>query len=205
MMKLHEASASPFARKCLVCAEETGLWVEIELVTRGGTPLLTDNMPVGQNPLGKIPVLEREDGPALYDSRVITQYLNARAKADLYPEARRFETLTLEATADGIMDAAVLMVYEGRCRDDAQQSSDWVEAQWAKVTRALDALEAMWMSHLKGPLDMGQIAVGCALAYLDFRHGKRDWRSSRPALAEWEAEFSMRRSMVITMPLDPQP
>ncbi|PLS23050.1 glutathione S-transferase family protein [Neptunicoccus cionae] len=199
-MKLHWAPASPFARKCLVCAKETG--VELELVTRGGTPLMTDNMPLEQNPLGKIPALERVDGPALYDSRVITQYINAQGNGSLYPAARLWEVLTLEATADGIMEAAVLMIYEGRVRPEELRFPDWVEAQWAKIERSLDAIEARWMSHLSGPLDAAQIAVGSALAYLDFRHGGRDWRTGRDGLAAWEAEFSKREAMVETMPKD---
>ncbi|GGA16710.1 glutathione S-transferase family protein [Neptunicoccus cionae] len=199
-MKLHWASASPFARKCLVCAKETG--VELELIARGGTPLMTDNMPLEQNPLGKIPTLERADGPALYDSRVITQFINAQGGGSLYPVARNWEVLTLEATADGIMEAAILMIYEGRVRPEELRFPDWVEAQWAKVERALDALEARWLSHLSGPLDAAQIAVGCALAYLDFRHGNRDWRKGRDGLAAWEAEFAKRESMVETMPKD---
>ena len=197
-MKLHWNPASPFVRKCLVCAAEVG--VELELVTRAGTPLLTDNMPLEQNPLGKIPALERPDGPAIYDSRVITRYLSAQGEGEFYPEARIWEVLTLEATADGIMDAAVLMVYEGRTRPEDKQFDGWVEAQWLKVARALDAIEERWMSHLAGPLDAAQIGVGIALEYLDFRHDGRGWRDGRPQLAAWQAEFSKRESMVNTVP-----
>ena len=154
--------------------------VELEIFVRGGTPLLIDNMPVEQNPLGKIPALERAGGPAIYDSRVITRYIAAQGAGNLYPEARIWEVLTLEATADGIMEAAVLMVYEGRVRPEDKQYPEWIEAQWLKVSRSLDALEERWMSHLAGPLDAAQIAVGCALPYLDFRHGDRDWRAGRP-------------------------
>nr|WP_323777659.1 glutathione S-transferase C-terminal domain-containing protein [Amylibacter sp.] len=199
-MKLHWAPASPFARKCVVCAAEAG--VELELFLRGGTPILTANMPLEQNPLGKIPALERADGPAIYDSRVITRYLDSVGNGGLYPDARIWEVLTLEATADGIMDAAIMMVYEGRVRPEAIQYPDWVEAQWAKITRSLDALEARWMSHLSGPLDAAQIAVGCALAYLDFRLGARNWREGHAVLAAWEAEFAKRETMVASMPKD---
>jgi glutathione S-transferase len=198
IMKLHWNPASPFARKCVVCADEAG--VELEIFVRGGTPLLIDNMPVEQNPLGKIPALERAGGPAIYDSRVITRYIAAQGAGNLYPEARIWEVLTLEATADGIMEAAVLMVYEGRVRPEDKQYPEWIEAQWLKVSRSLDALEERWMSHLAGPLDAAQIAVGCALPYLDFRHGDRDWRAGRPALAAWEAEFAKRESMVKSVP-----
>jgi glutathione S-transferase len=197
-MKLHWNPASPFARKCVVCADEGG--VELEIHVRGGTPLIIDNMPVEQNPLGKIPALERSGGPAIYDSRVITRYIDAQGSANLYPEARIWEVLTLEATADGIMEAAVLMVYEGRTRPEEKQFPDWVEAQWLKVERSLDAIEQRWMSHLAGPLDAAQIGVGIALEYLDFRHEGRDWRAGRPQLAAWSAEFSKRDSMAETVP-----
>jgi glutathione S-transferase len=131
---------------------------------------------------------------------VICRYLDARAGADLYPPARIWDVLTLEALADGILDAAVLMVYEGRCRPEAGRSADWVEAQWEKVDRALAVLDTRWMSHLSGRLDMGQIAVGCALGYLDFRHGDRAWRQGRAALADWERAFAELPAMRETRP-----
>ena len=111
-----------------------------------------------------------------------------------------WEVRTLEATADGIMDAAILMVYEGRIRPEDLRYDTWVEAQWSKAARSLDALEALWISHLAGPLDMGQIAVACALSYLDFRHPDRDWRAGRGALAAWHATFAARPSMDATKP-----
>ncbi|MDZ4136270.1 MAG: glutathione S-transferase, partial [Paracoccaceae bacterium] len=109
-------------------------------------------------------------------------------------------TLTLEATADGITDAAILMVYETRVRPEDKRFDPWVQGQWAKIARALDALESRWMSHLHGPLDIGQIALACGLGYLDFRHGTRDWRAGRPTLAAWEAKFAQRDSMKATAP-----
>ena len=75
-----------------------------------------------------------------------------------------------------------------------------IDGQWLKISRALDAIEARWMAHLAGPLCMGQIAVGCALGYLDFRHADRNWRSERPALAAWYATFAQRPSMTATVP-----
>ncbi len=174
---------------------EAGLADRVELVPAGGNPLAPGSLPLAWNPLGKIPTLERDDGPALYDSRVICRYLDALAGAGLYPGAPRlWEVLTLEATADGMMEAAVLMAYEARLRPEELRDAPWVEAQWTKVARALDAIEARWMANLAGPLDMGQIAVGCALGYLDFRQAARDWRAGRPALAGWEAGFAARPS-----------
>ncbi|MBO9473129.1 glutathione S-transferase [Shimia sp. R10_1] len=201
-MQLIHSPASPFVRKVNVTLAETGQTDDVELVRVKTTPVATADAAAAANPLGKIPALVRPDGPAIYDSRVICRYLAARAGADLYPEDRLWEVLTLEATADGILDAAVLAVYERRVRPEEMVSEAWIEAQWGKVTGALDAINERWMSHLFGPLDMGQIAVACALGYLDFRHGDRNWRQGRDGLAGWYAEFAKRDSMQATMPSD---
>lgn len=200
-MTLYYAGPSPFARKARVCLRELGMLESVEEVSVLGTPLDAGSFPVSQNPLGKIPCLERGDGPAIYDSAVITRYLDDRAGGRLYPAAPRlWETLTLEATADGIMDAAVLMVYEHRCRPENLISEDWLAAQWGKIERALDAVNERWMSHLSGPLDMAQISMAIALEYIDFRMPEREWRNARPALADWQAEFATRDAMMETKP-----
>lgn len=201
-MQLIHSGASPFVRKVRVALIETGLDPEVEKMPVATTALNPAEDAVSANPLGKIPALIRDDGPALYDSRVITRYLDARAGAGLYPESRIWEVLTLEATADGILEAAVLMVYEYRLRPEGERSETWREAQWAKIERAIAAINSRWMSHLSGPLNMGQVAVGCALGYLDFRLGDRDWRRGNDALAEWYARFSQRESMAVTAPAD---
>jgi glutathione S-transferase len=200
-MHLYFSPTSPYVRKVMVLLHETGQIGEVELISGSGNPVDPAGAPLDANPLGKVPALERPDGPALYDSRVICRYLDARAKSGLYPEgARLWDTLTVEATGDGILDAALLMVYEGRIRPEELRFAPWVEGQWAKVDRALDALETRWIAHLQGPLDAGQIAVGCALGYLDFRHDARDWRNGRPRLAGWFAGFDARASMRATVP-----
>ncbi len=199
-MQLYFAPTSPFVRKVVVTLHETGQIDDVEMVSATGTPLDSTKMPTSQNPLGKIPTLVRPEGPALFDSRVICRFLDERAEGGLYPDARIWEVLTLEALADGIMEAAVLMVYESRCRPDDMVYDFWVEGQWTKISRALDVLNTRWISHLAGPLDMGQIAVGCALGYLDFRHGDRDWRQGRDALARWNIRFAARPSMQATRP-----
>ncbi|MCT4554057.1 MAG: glutathione S-transferase [Pelagimonas sp.] len=199
-MKLLRAGPSPFVRKVLITLEETNLTDQVELVDVTASPLTPDPTLTAANPVGKIPALMRSDGPTLYDSRVICRYLDHRAEAGLYPEARIWDTLVLEATADGIMEAAVLIIYEERFRPAEKVSLDWIEGQWAKVARALDALETRWVSHLHGPLDMGHIAVGCALGYLDFRHEVRSWRTGRPELARWFDGFSARDSYQATQP-----
>jgi glutathione S-transferase len=200
-MRLYHNTASPYVRKVMVVLRETGQVEDVDLVPSTGTPLAPGTLPVTQNPLGKVPALERTGAATLYDSRVICRFFDTRAGAGLYPASnRQWETLTLEATADGILDAAVLMVYENRLRPEDKAMPEIIEAQWTKVARALDALEARWISHLAGPLDIGQIAVGCALGYLDFRHAARDWRHGREQLADWYGRFAARDSMVATAP-----
>ncbi len=199
-MQLIFAKPSPYARKVWVTLHETGQADEVEPVEVSTTPMATDPAVAAANPVGKIPALLRNDGPAIYDSRVICRYLDARAGTGLYPEARIWDTLTLEATADGILDAALSMVYERRIRPEEMVHEPWIEAQWAKAARSVAALNARWMSHLQGPLDAGQIAVGCALGYLDFRLGDRGWRTGNPALADWYEGFAARDSMVASAP-----
>lgn len=200
-MKLYHNPASPFVRKVMIVLHETGQLKDVEMVASGGTVLDTSKMPLSQNPLGKIPALERDDGPAIYDSRVICAFLDDRTGGKLAGKgATKWDLLTLEATGDGIMDAAVLMVYEGRIRPAELHYAPWVEGQWAKVSRALDALESRWMGLLNGPFGIGPISIACALGYLDFRHPGRDWRTGRPALAKWFEEISKRPSVAATVP-----
>ena len=199
-MKLMMSPPSPFVRKVRILIREANLAGRVTEVPVQTTPLASDPRILAANPTGRIPVLVRDDGPALYDSRVITRYLDHIARAGLYPEPRLWEVLTLEATADAICDSAVLITYEGRLRPEAQQSRDWTDAHWTKIARALDTLETRWMSHLFGPLDMGQIALASALSYLDLRHDARGWRQGHPALDAWHARFAQRPSMTDTAP-----
>lgn len=199
-MKLYDSPTSPFVRKVKALIHEAGI-AGVALIPASGTPIDPGSMPLGENPLGKIPALITDQGEAIYDSRVICRYLDSLGPHGLYPQGPAlWRCLTLEATADGLLEAALLMVYEGRIRPAESRYIPWVEGQWSKIERSLDALEARWIDHLSGPLDMGQIAVACALGYLDFRHSDRPWRARRPDLAAWEAEFSTRPAMVNTQP-----
>ena len=150
-MQLISSAASPFVRKVHVVLHETGQIADVEVLGVKTSPVATAAEVAAANPLGKIPALLRDDAPAIYDSRVITRFLDARAGGKLYPEARIWDVLTLEATADGIMEAAVLMTYERRIRPPEMVFEPWIEAQWAKVARALDTLNDRWMSHLERP------------------------------------------------------
>lgn len=200
-MELFYSPTSPYVRKVMVLLHETNQASDVSLVPTSGTPLVPAKGYVGQNPLGKVPALARPDGATLYDSRVICQYLDARAKGGFYGEGdTRWEILTVEATADGILDAALLMVYEARLRPVDKQFHDYIEAQWHKIESAIAALEAHWIALLEGPDTIGHIALGCALGYVDFRHGDRGWRQSAPLLDDWYAGFAERASMTATIP-----
>jgi glutathione S-transferase len=125
-----------------------------------------------QNPLGKVPALLLDDRTVLFDSRVILEYLDHRAGGGrIMPKeaGARFAALRLQALADGIMDASVLLVYEGRWRPPERHEPKWVELQSGKVARALAALEAASLPAPVATPDVGQIALACALGYRDFR------------------------------------
>lgn len=198
-LTLLTSQASPFARMVRVVLLETAQ-TDIDLVDVTTSPLASDPTLVAANPLGKLPALVRDDGPTIFDSRVICRFLDARAGAGLFPEARTWEVQTLEALGHGVAEATLAMTYEMRFRPDAKQWDEWVDMQWQKVARALDTAEARWMSHLEGPLTMAQTTLGCALAYIDLRHAGRDWRRGRPALAAWEAKFATREAMQASAP-----
>lgn len=199
-MQLLMSPASPYVRKVRVLIREADLMDTVEEVEVATTPMASAPEVVAANPLGKIPALIRSDGPALYDSRVITRFLDDHGNAGLYPQARIWDVLTLEATGDAIMDASVGMTYEMRFRGEDMQYGDWLDAQWGKAMRAVSAVNDRWMSHLEGPLTIAHISVASALGYLDLRHDARGWRTNVPALATWFEDFAKRDSMVATHP-----
>ena len=199
-MKLLMSPPSPYARAIRILIRELDLMDTVEEVQITTTAFNSSPDIIAANPLGKIPALVRNDGPTLYDSRVIARFLNDFASADLYPQSRLWEVLTLEATAIGIMDSAVSISYEMRLRPEKEQSPDWIEAQWEKAARGVSAVNDRWMSHLAGPLNAGHITMGSVLSYLDLRHDARGWRDGNEALAKWHAEFAERDSMQATQP-----
>ena len=203
-MKLLYTRASPFVRKVTVLLQESSRAAEVELVDVAGSATAPNPTLIATNPIGKIPCLVDDDGNAVYDSRVITRFLDAQLGTGLYPQDDRiWPTLRLEGHADGMLDAGVLCVYEVRYREEAIRSADWVAAQHGRIIRGLDVLEASWLEHLNGPLDMGQIAIGCMLSYLDFRRdmgGWPEWREGRPGLSAWGDAFLQRPSILATAP-----
>jgi glutathione S-transferase len=200
-MKLFYSATSPFVRKCLVSAHELGLQERLEFVPSTAHPVNRDRALVASNPLGKVPTLITEDGTVLYDSRVICEYLNALANGSLFPmhAPARWTSLVDQSLADGLMDAAVLTRYETAVRPESLRWSEWVDGQLDKVTCALSELERR-AAGLAGRVDVGTIAVGCALGYLDFRYAPLGWRDRCPQTAIWFEQFARRGSMAATIP-----
>ena len=190
-MILRTAAASPFGRKVRIALSLLGLDGDVR-VEPADTMDPADSLR-RQNPLGKIPVLLIEDGTVLFDSPVILEYLDHRAGGGkIIPSepSRRFAALTLHALADGMMDACILQVYEGRWRKPEQHEPRWVEHQTGKVGRALAMLEADPPALDELP-HVGQIALACALGYQDLRFAGR-WRGDHPRLVAWLDAFAAR-------------
>ncbi|MGO9422005.1 glutathione S-transferase family protein [Roseiarcus sp.] len=187
MLVLRAAAPSPFARKVRIAAAVLELDDRIEISAADtGDP---DDLLRKQNPLGKVPALILESGEVLYDSAVIVEYLDALAGGgQIIPAdpATRFRSLTQQALADGIMDAAVLLRYESLWREPDERSEKWIVYQGDKISRALAAFEAAPPEELS---DIGTIALACALGYLDLRF-EGAWRADHPRLVAWLDLFS---------------
>lgn len=191
MMTLRFSPSSPFVRKIRIAASVLGLEKDIK-AEPAETTSPSDTVRQ-QNPLGKIPTLVLEDGSTLFDSRVILEYLDHRAGGGrIIPKdaSARFAALRLQALADGILDASILQVYEGRWRPAERHEPKWVEHQAGKIARGLAALEAA-PPGLGSPPDVGQITVACALGYRDFRFGE-GWRKDHPRLVAWLDGFAAK-------------
>jgi glutathione S-transferase len=198
-MKLRYSSASPFVRKVLVFAHETGLAGQIECIK---TDVWADGSDiVKDNPLGKIPALVTPDGTFI-GSALCCEYLDSlHGGPRLIPAEtpQRWSALQRHSLADGIIEAAVAYIVESIRRPEALVYAGMQERQRAKILRALDRIEAT-AGQAGGAVDLAAITLGCALGYLDFRHPNIDWRLSRPALASWFAAFDERTSMRATKP-----
>ncbi len=198
-MRLRYSPTSPYVRKVLVAAIETGLDKRIELVTTSTTDPASGL--IKDNPLGKVPALQLDDGNSLYDSPVICEYLDSlHGGPKLIPASgpQRWAALRRQALADGSMDAGVL----GRgevLRPDGEKSPAFLALQRQKMAAAADALETEAASFGTG-LDIGLIAIACALGYADFRYAVDEWRKGRPTLAKWYEGFAKRPSMQRTAP-----
>ncbi|MCU0764997.1 MAG: glutathione S-transferase C-terminal domain-containing protein [Burkholderiaceae bacterium] len=161
------------------------------------------------NPLGKVPCLIMEDGGAVFDSRVIVEYLDTMTPvAKLIPTSgrERVEVRTWEALADGMLDAAIAVRLEQTQRPPEQQSQKWIDRQMGKVDAALEAmahgLEGKNWCH-NNAYTLADIAVGCALGYLDFRFPQIDWRGRYPSLQKLNGKLATRQSFIDTAPPAP--
>ena len=155
------------------------------------------------NPLGKVPALILDDGSVLYDSPVICEYLDDLAGGcGLFPKSgqERWTALHLQALADGVLDAGILILMENR-RPEDERSPDWIERQMQAMTQGLDVMESE-VEKLGEDVTIAHITFCAALGWIDFRQ-VIDWRDGRPALADWYAGYSARPSVMATEPKDP--
>jgi glutathione S-transferase len=191
MMILRSSPPSPFGRKIKIAASILGLSDRIK-IEMADTNNENDTLRQ-QNPVGKIPILILEDGTAIYDSRVILDYLDALAGGGrIIPRdgKARYEVLTLAALCDGIMDASLLQIYEVRFRPEEIRSAKWIGYQAEKVSRALDVLEKD-PPKIDSTPNIGAITLACALGYRDLRF-QGTWRPTYPKLVAWLDDFAGR-------------
>jgi glutathione S-transferase len=202
-MKLIGALTSPYVRKVRIVMAEKKLDYQFAL-----EDVWTSDAILKSNPLGKVPCLVLEGGEAVFDSRVIVEYLDTRSPVSrLIPESsrERTEVRTWEALADGLLDAALLVRLENTWagRSEAQRSEAWVERQMGKIHASLGAMSAglgerPWCSG--NHMSLGDIAVGCALGYLDFRFAALDWRTPHPQLKRLYTKLAARQSFIDSAP-----
>jgi glutathione S-transferase len=191
MMILRSSPPSPFGRKVKLALGILGL--ENDVTIEKADPTDASDSLRNQNPLGKIPALIIEDGTVIYDSPVILEYLDQRAGGGkIIPKdpSARMKALTLQALCDGILDAGILLVYEGRWRPPEMAVQKWLDHQRGKVERAMAVLEASPPSLDTMP-NVGQITLACVLGYGDLRfEGK--WRAAHPNLVKWLDAFAVK-------------
>jgi len=200
-LTLHWSPKSPYVRKVMVCAHELGLLPQLKLVRSVAAMLRPNPEVMAINPLSKIPTLVREDGSVLFDSVVICEYLNALAGGTLFPAEgeRRWQALRWHAFGDGLLDALILWRNE---REREVPLQPLLEAFELKTRASLRMLDAEAASLATEPFSIGQVTVGCALGYLDYRFDAFGWRAQAPRLAEWFGAVCERPSFQATRPVD---
>jgi glutathione S-transferase len=199
-MKLLGSDTSPFVRKVRIVLAEKKIDAQYQRID-----LARDLESLRKaNPLGKIPCLLVDERSAIFDSRVIVEYLdNLTPVHRLIPPSgrERVDVRTLEAMADGLLDAAILIRAEMTQRDEAMRSRAWIDRQLGKIDGALAALDD-WLGDspwlVDGKYSLADIAAGCALAYLDFRFAEIDWRTRHPRLAHYADKLFARQSFADT-------
>lgn len=201
-MQLRYSPTSPFVRKVTITAIELGLDDKIERVATDPWSAETDLR--NSNPLSKIPCLSTDDGMVLYDSPVICEYLDSLHNGPkLYPAEgkARFETLKLAATADGMIDAGVLLLVETMRRPEELRWDWWTERQTTTLLKGMDVLDAVADDMAtEGPITIAEVTTGAGLGWIDLRFPTLGWRNDRPALADWFEKISDRSSFQATQP-----
>jgi glutathione S-transferase len=202
-MKLLGSLTSPYVRKVRVVMAEKKLDCQLDLEDVWGN----DNI-LRSNPLGKVPCLVMEGGEAVFDSRVIVEYLDTLSPVGklIPPSGReRIEVRTWEALADGLLDASLLARMEAnwKHRTEAQRSQAWIDRQMSRVMAALKSMsqglgDKPWCGG--NHFTLADIAVGCALGYLDFRFPQIDWRGAHPNLQKLHEKLAARQSFIDTAP-----
>ena len=203
-MKLFWSPRSPFVRKVMVCAHELDIADRIETVYALVSLNKTNPEVMRVNPVGRIPALVTDDGALLYDSHVICEYLDAvHGGARLFRKDSpgRWDTLRRLALGDGMLETGVLWRSE-LTRPAAQQSPAMLGAFEQKTISALAAVERDDFDRAPGDIDIGDIAIGCSLGYLDFRYPQLAWRDRAPRAARWFESFGARPSMQKTRPYE---
>lgn len=198
-MKLRYSPTSPFVRKVIVTAIETGLDNQIERIN---TNVWAPDTDIGtDNPVGKVPTLITDGGEILYDSSVICEYLDSLHDGQkLFPAVggARWQALRLNALGDGMAETGIRRLLEGRFWKESPRQ-DWIDRANKGLGRCFKALEDD-AGALAGPVTIGQVSIGCAIGWLDMRFNDLGWRDDCPAVADWYAGFSARPSMVATEP-----
>lgn len=202
MPRLHWSPRSPYVRKVMVALHEKGLIDRMEIVRTLADPILPPTSFFSINPLAKIPTLELDEGPSLFDSRVILEWADLEG-ADgpvLFPTDPRQRLITLrdEAFGTGMIEIAYALLIELYLRPKEQQDSRIIDANRHKFRMVLDHAENYVPQLEERPFDAGHLAIGVALSYFDFRFSDQEWRRDRPRLSAWHCAFSERESVRAT-------
>jgi glutathione S-transferase len=201
-MRLFASTTSPFVRKVRVLMQELGLAEKCEIVNLVTSPHEPDATLAEANPLVKLPTLELDDGTMLYDSAVICEYLDTvHGRGKFVPDSgvQRWRVLRMQALADGITDAGVLLRYELAMRPEEKRWEAWIAGQRQKVMQGLTQLEAS-LDRLEGELDLGGITVACMFGWLEFRNIVPELRHMFPHLSAWNDTTQKRPSLASTKP-----
>lgn len=201
-MKLHWSPRSPYVRKVMIAAHEIGLADRLHCVRTVVSVFAPAEELFADNPLNKLPTLVLDDGTAVYDSRVVCEHLDALHEGPkLFPASgpERLLALRDQALGDGLLDVLMVRLVE-RLRPEAQRSPEIVAHNERKTVAVLDRLEADAERLGRRPFDIGHVAIGTALGYVDFRFASDAWRETRPRLAAWHATF-VERPSVLAVPV----